>query len=433
MTVGSGPSQHHAGAFDGSVYVIVGGGHAGAAAVRELMAHGYSGRVLLLAIEDRLPYDRTTLSKTAVLAGSANAPPELWQDDESWTDKIDVRLRTAVSSLDLKARKLQTASGEVIGFDKLLLATGAEPRRLSIPGTDVAGVHYLRDAVDAAAVRHSLSQPGRLVIIGGGVIGLEVAATANGLGHKVTVIEAAPRLLGRGVPAEVAAFLCDIHAEHDVQLRTGVLPEQIRYDDGRVTGVRLATGEDLPAEVVVIGVGVRPRDELAAEAGLDVDDGILVDAAGRTSEPDVFAAGDAVRMRHSPDTAGIRLESWQPAGRQAVVAARAMLGMDEVYADQPWTWSDQYDFMMQSVGIAPAGAQSLVCGPPGTDAILVLSIADDRIVAACGAARGAGIAKPIRAVRLLLEHSGPADIDAIRDCAGNLKAVTRLLMLSART
>jgi 3-phenylpropionate/trans-cinnamate dioxygenase ferredoxin reductase subunit len=416
-----------------TTYTVVGGGHAGASAVRVLGESGQPGRIVLISAEGRLPYDRTTLSKPALLGSSYASPPDLWQADEPWTASIEVHLGVAVASIDVDSKKLITSTGETLGFDKLLLATGAEPRRLTLDGADGDDVHYLRDAQDAAEIRRSLAQPSRLVIIGGGVIGLEVAAAARGLGHDVAVIEAGPRVLGRSVPAEVASQLAVIHARNGVRIRTGVLPQQVLRDNGRVTGVLLADGDVVPADVVVIGVGITPRDDLAASAGLAIDDGILVDRSGHTSHPDLYAAGDAVRMRTHPGERGVRVESWQVAGRQGEIAARSMLGVDALYADQPWTWSDQYDVMLQSVGFAPPDAESIVWTSSETDTVLVLGVAGERIVSACGVASGAAIANPIRAVQLILESAARVDLEAIRASAGNLKGLTRLLTASARS
>jgi 3-phenylpropionate/trans-cinnamate dioxygenase ferredoxin reductase subunit len=413
-------------------FVVVGGGHAGASAVRVLAESGHQGRIVLVSAEDRLPYDRTTLSKVALLSGADESPPRLWQPDEHWASSIEVHLDTEVTGIDLGSKKLSTTAGEVLPFDRVLLATGAEPRRLALDGADGSGVHYLRDARDADAIRRALAQPSRLVVIGGGVIGLEIAATARVMGHEVAVVEAGPRLLGRSVPAEVAAHLAALHASDGVGVHVGVLTEQIVRERGHVTAVRLANGVLLPADLVVIGVGIRPRDELAASAGLAVDDGILVDGSGRTSHPDVFAAGDAVRSRRQPEERGVRLESWQPAGRFGEIAAHSMLGAAATYSDYPWTWSDQYDVTLQSVGIPPDEAESIVCTSQDRDSVLVLSLVDGKIVAACGVAPGAGIAKPIRAVQIHLERTAPIDVDAIRASTGDLKSLTRLLMSSVR-
>ena len=208
-------------------------------------------------------------------------------------------------------------------------------------------------------------------------------------------------MLGRGVPADVATHLTRLHEQRGVRLRPHVKPERILRSSGRVTGVRTADGDQIAADIVIIGIGVLPRDRLAFSAELTVDDGIIVDAAGRTSHPDVYAAGDVVRMITSAGIPGIRLESWHTAGRQGEVAAAAMLGdEDAAYMDVPWTWSDQYEYVLQSVGVAPAGAESIVCRSIDGDSVLVLSVVGGSLVAACGVAPGSRIAKPIRAAQV---------------------------------
>jgi 3-phenylpropionate/trans-cinnamate dioxygenase ferredoxin reductase subunit len=413
-------------------YVIVGGGYAGATALRQLVEDGFAGKVLLLSAEDCAPYDRTALSKPSLLSGSDPAPPWLWEDLPAWDDRIEVQLKTTVSSLDLEAKTLITSAGRVVPFDKLLLATGAQPRRLHLPGHDASGVLYLRDVRDARAIRDALKEPCQLVVVGGGVIGLEVAASARASGHQVTVLEVGHRVLGRNVPPEIAAALVGVHDQHGVVVRTGVVPVAIVNTGNRVSGIELAGGEVVPADVVVIGVGIAPRDEIAESSGLLVDDGIIVDARGQTSHPDVYAAGDAARMKLSPVDRGIRLESWKSAGRQAEIAAKNMMGIDAAYADQPWSWSDQYDFVMQSVGLASPTADRLVCGGVDQGGVLVLLSEGGEVMAACGVSRGASIAKPIRAIQLLIENSGSVDLEAVRENADDLKAVARLLTSNAR-
>jgi 3-phenylpropionate/trans-cinnamate dioxygenase ferredoxin reductase component len=270
------------------------------------------------------------------------------------------------------------------------------------------------------------------VVVGGGVIGLEVAASARASGHQVTVLEVGHRVLGRNVPPEIAAALVGVHDQHGVVVRTGVVPVAIVNTGNRVSGIELAGGEVVPADVVVIGVGIAPRDEIAESSGLLVDDGIIVDARGQTSHPDVYAAGDAARMKLSPVDRGIRLESWKSAGRQAEIAAKNMMGIDAAYADQPWSWSDQYDFVMQSVGLASPTADRLVCGGVDQGGVLVLLSEGGEVMAACGVSRGASIAKPIRAIQLLIENSGSVDLEAVRENADDLKAVARLLTSNAR-
>jgi 3-phenylpropionate/trans-cinnamate dioxygenase ferredoxin reductase subunit len=342
-----------------------------------------------------------------------------------------VRTHTTVASLDPDARRLVTASGDVVTFESVILATGAEPRRLALPGADGAGVHHLRDTTDAAALSRALDHASRVVIIGGGVIGLEVAAAAATRGVDVVVLEAADRVLARGVPAAVAGWLCALHEAHGVVVRTGVAPDAVlRSPDGAVTGVRLADGTVVPADAVVAGIGIVPRDGLARAAGLAVDDGILIDPTGRTSHPHVFAAGDAVRTRHPGEAHGIRLESFTAAGRQGEVAAHTVLGQDDAFTDVPWWWSDQYDATVQSMGVAPAGAREEVLDVPG--GLLVLSVVGDRLVAACGVTHGPGIARAVRVAGPAIAAGARLDVGAAHAAAGDLAALTAVLRNAAR-
>ncbi|GAA4402576.1 FAD-dependent oxidoreductase [Ornithinibacter aureus] len=406
----------------------MGGGPAAGAAARALAAAGR--HVVLLTEEDRSPYDRTVLSKDVLLHPGATVP-EVWPAGAPWRERIEVRTRTRVASLDPDARRLVTASGEEIPFESVILATGAQPRRLALPGADGAGVHYLRDTTDAVGLASALGHASRLVIVGGGVIGLEVAAAATTRGVDVVVLEAADRVLARGVPAAVAGWLCDLHEARGVVVRTGVTPDAVlRSPDGVVTGVRLADGTVVPADAVVAGIGIVPRDELARSAGLAVDDGILIDPSGRTSHPHVFAAGDAVRTRHPGEAHGIRLESFTAAGRQGEVAAHTVLGQEDAFTDVPWWWSDQYDATVQAMGVAPGGAREEVLDVPG--GLLVLSVVDDVLVAACGATHGPAVARVVRAAGPAIAAGARLDLAAARAAAGNLAALTSVLRAAAR-
>ncbi|HSO64694.1 MAG TPA: FAD-dependent oxidoreductase [Ornithinibacter sp.] len=407
---------------------VVGGGPAAGAAARALAEAGR--QVVLLTAEDRAPSDRTVLSKDVLLRPGA-VVPEVWPAGAQWRDHIEVRTGSDVVALHPDARRLTTASGEEVLFESVLLATGARPRRLALPGSDGPGVHHLRDTTDAAALSAALDDAQRVVVIGGGVIGLEVAAAATARGVEVQVVESAPRVLSRGVPAAVSQWLVALHEEHGVVVRTGTAPDAVlRCERGAVTGVRLADGTVLPADAVVVGIGIVPRDDLARAARLDVDDGILVDPSGRTSHPAVFAAGDAVRMQHPGEAHGIRLESFTAAGRQGEVAAHAMLGQDDAFTDVPWWWSDQYDATVQAMGVAPARAREEVIDVPG--GLLVLSLVGDRLVAACGAAHGPTIARPVRAAGQVIAAGRGVDLDAVRAASPDLAGLTSLLRAAAR-
>jgi NADPH-dependent 2,4-dienoyl-CoA reductase/sulfur reductase-like enzyme len=301
-----------------------------------------------------------------------------------------------------------------------------------LPGIDGEDVYYLRDARDAEALWKTLAKPRRIAIIGGGVIGLEVASTARTMGHHVDILEAAPRVLKRSAPTAIAGYLADLHARNGVAIRTGVAPQEVLRRNGRVIAVRSADGEVIDVDVVIVGVGIRPQVGLAQSAGLAIDDGIIVDASCRTSSDIVFAAGDVVRMHTKATDQGVRLESWQAAGRQAEIAARAMLGIDDsLYDEVPWTWSDQYDVSMQAVGLMNASADVLELTFPLEEAIFVMTVAGDRILSGCGVAPGDRIGRPIRALRKILETSAQVDLDQIK-ASTSLKRLSGTLMDASR-
>ena len=409
-------------------YAVVGGGPAGGAAARALAAAGTE--VVLLTDEDRPPYDRTVLSTELLLHADA-VVPEVWPPGAKWRERIDVRTRTPVVAIDPVGRTVTTAAGENVSFAAVLLAPGAEPRRLTVPGADGPGVHHLRDTADALSISHALGGVRRLVVVGGGVIGLEVAAAAATRGVDVEVVEAGPRVLGRGVPAPIAGWIVALHEAHGVRVRPGAAPDAVqRSPHGAVTGVRLHDGTVLPAEAVVVGIGIEPREHLARTAGIACDDGILVDASGRTSHPAVFAAGDAVRMRRAGEAHGIRLESFSAAGRQGEVAAHTMLGGDDTFTDVPWWWSDQYDATLQSIGVAPPDAREVVVGT--SEAPLVLSLDDGRLMAACGVGHGPGIARPVRAAGLVIAAGGRVDLGELRTAGSDPASLTAAFRAAAQ-
>ncbi|NHA67198.1 NAD(P)/FAD-dependent oxidoreductase [Phycicoccus flavus] len=408
-------------------FVVVGGGPAAAGAARRFAEAGHP--VAVLTAEPVPPYDRTVLSKDVLLDPAAPVPA-LWPTGAPWLDLVFCRPRTLVEALDPGAGVLTTDDGTTWAFDRVVLATGAEPRRLLVPGADGPGVLHLRDTRDAAAVSAALVPGSRVVVVGGGVIGLEVAAAARARGALVEVVEAGPRVLGRAVPSAVAAWLARAHAERGVVIRPGTAPQEVLRDDaGRVRGVHLSDDTVLPADAVVVGIGVSPRDGLARAAGIEVDDGILVDAAMRTSHPSVLAAGDVVRRR-GPGPHGVRLESYTAAGRQGAVAAGVALGSDEVFDDVPWTWSDQGDLTMQTTGTPPPGAEEVLVGGPDTP--VVLSLLDGRLVGVCGAGVGPSVARPVRAAGSAVAAGATVDVGAARALGGDLAGLARLLRDAGR-
>ncbi len=409
-------------------YVVVGGGPAAAAAARCFAVAGEP--VAVLTAEPLPPYDRTVLSKGG-LDDPADPIPALWPDDAPWRDEIFVRTRTLVEALDPAAGTLTTDDGTTWAFEAVVLATGAEPRRLVVPGADGPGVHHLRDAADATGLARALGSTQRLVVVGGGVIGLEVAAAAVRRGVTVDVVEAGARILERGVPAPVADWLARLHAEHGVRIHTGVSPQEVLRHGGLVAGVHLSDDTVLPADTVVAGIGITPRTALAASAGLAVDDGIVVDTSMRTSHPAVLAAGDAVRMVGAVGgTRGLRLESFTAAGQQGAVAAAVAMGGEESFRDVPWSWSDQYDAMLQTMGVPPPEAREVVVGGP--EAPVVLSFAGDRLVGVSGASHGPSVARPVRAAAAAVAAGAGVDLEAAGAAGGDLAALAKVLRDAAR-
>jgi NADPH-dependent 2,4-dienoyl-CoA reductase/sulfur reductase-like enzyme len=343
----------------GSRFVIVGGGLAGAKTAEALREQGYAGSIVLVAAEDHLPYERPPLSKE-YLAGKADRE-SVDVHDRQWYDDHDVELRLGVPAtrIDREAHEVQLEDGNRIGYDQLMLATGSRARRIDLPGSDAEGVLYLRDVEDSDRIAEALGSAGRMVVIGAGWIGLEVTADARERGVEVDVVEVAPLPLLRVLGAEMAGLFAELHREHGVtfHFETGV--KELRTEDGRVTGVTLDDGSTLDADVVLVGVGAQANVEIAREAGLDVDNGVLVDELLRTSDPDIYATGDIAAEAH-PTYGRVRVEHWANALNQPGAAARTITGTDTPYRTEPFFYTDQYDLGMEYRGYVPAGATPTV-------------------------------------------------------------------------
>jgi 3-phenylpropionate/trans-cinnamate dioxygenase ferredoxin reductase subunit len=358
--------------------VIVGAGLAGAKAAEALRDRGYAGPITLIGDESELPYERPPLSK-GYLAGkaafdSAVVHPEQWYADHD----VDLRRGSRVTAIETGAREVELADGSRLPYGALLLATGAEPRTLPLPGADSALT--LRTRADADAIQATFGPGKRLVLVGGGWIGLEVAAAAREAGTTVTVLEAAELPLLGVLGREMATVFADLHREHGVELRLGASIAAIDP-----SGVRLADGTAVAADAVVLGVGVRPRTQLAESAGLAVDNGVLVDASLRTSDPAIFAVGDIANHDHPVLGRRVRVEHWATALNQPAAAAGAMLGGGDTYTALPYFFSDQYDLGMEYVGHAVPGgyARVVVRGDLGAREFVAFWLdAADRILAA---------------------------------------------------
>ncbi|MEN3359360.1 MAG: 3-phenylpropionate/trans-cinnamate dioxygenase ferredoxin reductase component [Mycobacteriales bacterium] len=364
-------------------FVIVGASLAGAKAAEALREDGFTGRVVLIGEEPNRPYERPPLSKGYLLG--AEEREKVFVHEAGWYDEhnIELRLSTVVTAIDRPGRAVVLTGGERIGYDRLLLATGSVVRRLDVPGADLAGVEYLRRLDHADRISDGLTGDRRVVVIGGGWIGLELAAAARLRGAAVTLVEMLDLPLERVLGPELGRVFADLHREHDVDLRLGAGVREIKGAAGRATAVVLTDGTELPADVVLVGVGIAPATGLAEAAGLEVDNGVLVDASLRTSDPDIFAAGDVANMLNPVFGERLRVEHWANALNGGPAAARAMLGRDVTFDQVPYFFSDQYDLGMEYAGYAPPGRYDQVVfrGDVASREFIAFWLRDGRVVA----------------------------------------------------
>ena len=404
----------------GRTHVIVGAGHAGGRAAQAMRQCGFEGKILLIGEEPHVPYERPPLSKDLIVTDAGLEKVRL--HDAAWyaENRIELIAANAATSIDTAAKTVGLADGQAIGFDGLMLTTGARVRRLPVPGADLDGVFYLRTIKDSAAIRAQIAAGTEVAVIGGGFIGLEIAGSAARRGARVTVLEAADRLMGRSVAPEVADWFARMHRDRGVDLRLNVSIAAI--EGGRsATGVRLGDGSVVPAEVVVIGIGILPNVEIAEAAGLAVDNGIVVDDRGRTSHPDIWAAGDVANQPNAFAGRRLRLESYQNAQDQAATVARNLCGADEAYEDSLWVWSDQHDINLQMTG-APESWDSLLWrGDPDGGRFTVFYMAGGRIVAVNTVNNG----REMRPARMLMESGKVVDPAALADMSVKLLKLAR--------
>ena len=362
--------------------VVVGGGQAGGQAVDSLRREGFEGEVILVTAEDHAPYQRPPLSKD-YLAGRYGLDRVLLRPETFYAENsIELMTRTRVSSIDLGARRVEFAGGDTLGYDRLLLATGSRVRRLdALPGADLEGVMYLRTVEDSDRIRAAMEGAESVAVVGGGYIGLEVASVAVASGRSAVVLEALPRLLSRVATVELAEFYAELHRSRGVDLRLGAAVAEFRGEGGAVRSVGLADGGDVPADLVVVGIGIEPVDDLARAAGIDCDNGITVDARCATSAPGVFAAGDCTCHPNAFFGRRVRLESVPNAMEQGRVAAAAMLGRDRTYDSEPWFWSDQHGVRLQMAGLSEGADRSVTRGTPG-ESFITFHLRDGVVIGA---------------------------------------------------
>lgn len=360
-------------------FVIVGASLTGAKAAEALRAEGFTGQIIVLGAEAERPYERPPLSKE-YLRGEAEEPPYVHEEGYYRDEGIDLRLSTRVVDVDTDAAEVVVEGGERIGYGRLLLATGAEPRRLPVPGAELEGVHYLRSLAESQRLGERIERGARVAVIGAGWIGAEFAASARQKGNEVTLIELGSVPLERVLGPELGAVYRDVHEDHGVRFLGGSTVAAIE-GAGRAEGVRLGSGELIGADLVLVGIGVAPRTELAERAGIETDNGIVVDAGLQTATPGVFAAGDVANAFHPFYGRQVRVEHWANALGQGEAAGRAMFGDDVSYDEIPYFFSDQYEVGMEYRGLADGSDELVFRGDVAGREFIAFWLADGRLVA----------------------------------------------------
>lgn len=399
-------------------FVIIGASLAGAKAAETLRDDGFDGEIVLVGAEPERPYERPPLSKDYLRGASARE--KVFVHDPGFYEQRQIELLTGrtATELDLDARQVLLDDGRSVGYDKLLLSTGAEPRRLVVPGAELDGILYLRTVKDSDALRERLEAGGRVVVIGAGWIGSEVAASARQKGLEVTLIDPLALPNERIFGAQIGSFYRDVHAQHGVQLALGEGVDGF-VGDGNVRGVRTSRGRMFECDFVVVGVGVRPCTQLAAGAGLAVDNGIVVDEQLQTSAPNVFAAGDVATAWHPFYRQRIRVEHWSNALHQGPAAARAMLGEPVSYDRIPYFFSDQYEVGMEYSGYATDWDEVVFRGSRDAGEFIAFWLKDGRLVAGMNV----NVWDVNDHVRALIRSRRPVDVPALGDSETPLESL----------
>ena len=396
-----------------TTHLIVGASLAGAKAAETLRAEGFDGPLIMIGQESERPYERPPLSKEYLLGKAERDtiyvhPPHWYAEHD-----VDLRLGVTVTGLHPGSHEVSLADGSRTGYSKLLLATGSSPRRLTVPGADLGGVLYLRTVQDSDRLKAAFQDASRVAIIGGGWIGLETAAAARTAGAAVTVLERGELPLLRVLGREAAEVFADLHREHGVDLRCGVQVAKITGSNGIADGVRLADGSRVEADVIIAGIGITPNSQLAVEAGLKTGNGVVVDARLRSSDPDIYAAGDVATAFHPLLGKHIRVDHWYNALHQPQTAAKAMLGQDVAYDRVPYFYTDQYDLGMEYSGyVEPDGYDEVVFrGDVPRREFIAFWLSDGRVLAGMNV----NIWDVNEAIRELIRAGQPVDKNALRD------------------
>ena len=396
-----------------TIFVIIGGGLAGAKAAEALRDSGFDGQIVLFAEEEHLPYERPPLSKE-YLAHKKSLTDFTVQSSDWYRDhNVDLRLGSRVSAVNPAEHTVALPDGSTMRYEKLLLATGSASRRPPIPGSDAGAVHYLRTYDDAVALNSVLTEGSSLAVVGAGWIGLEVAAAARQRGVDVTVVETAKQPLLAALGETVGEVFANLHRDHGVDLRLEAQVEEITTTDGQATGLKMRDGSTVVADAVLVAVGAKPNVELAEQAGLSMGDGgVLVDASLRTSDPDIYAVGDIASAEHPLFATRIRTEHWANALKQPAVAVAGMLGKPGEYAELPYFFTDQYDLGMEYVGHAPSFEQVVFRGDvAGREFVAFWLDGNSRVLAGMNV----NIWDVLDDVKSMIRSKAPIDVDKLTD------------------
>jgi 3-phenylpropionate/trans-cinnamate dioxygenase ferredoxin reductase component len=398
--------------------VIIGGGMAGARAIINLRANNYDGAISLVTEEALLPYDRPPLSKASILDEQSPDPILLIDDDIVTSLNATVIKSNQATAINRTAKTVSLASGDVLAYSKLLLATGAKPRNLTCEGAERALT--LRDHKDTLQLRQRFKQGQNIVVIGGGFIGLELASSANKLGCIVTLVEAQPRILMRGVPEAIAKIVHDRHVAAGVNMLAGTGLKSISP-----THVILNDGREILADTVIAGIGASPETKLAADAGLAIENGIACDEYLQSSDPDIYASGDCCSFIHQTYGKRIRLEAWRSAQEQAATAAENMLGGKKPHTNLPWFWSDQYDLSLQIAGMPDMGPV-IVTRQPSPDSLILFHLTTEgKLIGVSAIGVGNSIGREVKLAEMLMSKNISPTADQLADPAVQLKALLK--------
>ena len=403
-------------------FIIIGAGQAAGRAAEAMRTQGFDGGVTIVGDEIYPPYERPPLSKQVLIGDDEADSTYVHQPTYYDEHQIELKLGVSAEAIDRSAKSVSLSDGTTLDYTKLLIATGSQLRRLSLPGSDLAGIHYLRGIDDSLAIRAELSAGAKVAVVGGGYIGLEVAAAARKRNCQVTVIEMLDQVLSRATAPEIGAVFEAMHRGHGVDIRTST-PVTGFEGDSYVQRVLCGDFEPVDADVVIVGIGILPNDELASAAGLATDNGIVVDEHGRTEDLDIYAAGDVTNHPNAILGRRIRLESWQNAQNQAITAAKAMCGVEETYAQVPWFWSDQYDVNLQIVGLPEAWGEVVIRGDTDVLTFTAFYLNDGCVVSA----NAVNSARDMPIARQMIQRKAKVDSAALADPDVSLRKLLKSL------